>query len=64
MMKPKGTIVQGQMDNSKDHTFESANRVYFREGCCPTIPTCAGGNIQPKTIRNFKNEKNRNKTSN
>ena len=40
----------GQMDNTIDHTFESANRVYDKEQLCPTIPTCAGGNIQPKII--------------
>ena len=40
----------GQMDNTLDHTFESANRVYDKEQLCPTIPTCAGGNIQPKII--------------
>lgn len=63
-MKPKRTIPIGKMDNSKDHTFVSANIVHYKKGCCPTIQTCTGGNIQPKTIRNFKNEKNRNKTSN
>ena len=40
----------GQMDNTLDHTFESANRVYDKDGLCPTIPTCAGGGIQPKVI--------------
>lgn len=43
-------IVLAQMDNTIDHTFESANRVYSKYGCCPTIPTCAGGNIQPKIL--------------
>ena len=43
-------VVLGQMDNTLDHTFESANRVYDKEQLCPTIPTCAGGNIQPKVI--------------
>lgn len=42
--------VIGQMDNTLDGTFESANRVYDKEGLCPTIPTCAGGGIQPKVI--------------
>ena len=48
--------VIGQMDNTIDHTFESANRVYSRYGVCPTIPTCAGGGIQPKVteVRNMK----------
>lgn len=35
--------VIGQMDNTIDHTFESANRVYDEKGLSPTIPTCAGG---------------------
>lgn len=38
------------MDNTLDNTFESANRVYDKNGLCPTIPTCAGGGIQPKII--------------
>ena len=38
------------MDNTIDNTFESANRVYDSDNLCPTIPTCAGGNIQPKVI--------------
>lgn len=42
--------VLGQMDNTLDNTFESANRVYDSEGVCPTIPTCTGGGIQPKIL--------------
>lgn len=42
-MKIKRTVVIGQMDNTKDHTFESANRVYDKKTCCPTIPTGCGG---------------------
>ena len=38
------------MDHTMDNTFESANRVYDKDGLCPTIPTCGGGNIQPKGI--------------
>lgn len=38
------------MDNTKDHTFESANRIYGVNGLSPTIPTCAGGGIQPKVM--------------
>ena len=38
------------MDNTLDHTFESANRVYDKNQLCPTIPTCGGGGIQPKVI--------------
>ena len=33
-----------------DGPFESSNRVYEMDGLCPTISTCGGGNIQPKTI--------------
>ena len=40
----------GQMDNTADHTLESANRVYSPDGICPTIPTCQGGGIEPKVI--------------
>ena len=43
-------VVLGQMDNTIDHTFESANRVYDKNQLCPTIPTCGGGGIQPKVI--------------
>lgn len=43
-------VVLGNMDNTIDHTFESANRVYDKNNLCPTIPTCAGGGIQPKII--------------
>lgn len=42
--------VIGQMDNTIDHTFESANRVYDKEGLSPTINTCGGGGLQPKVI--------------
>ena len=42
--------VIGQMDNTIDHTFESANRVYDVEGIAPTIPTCCGGGHQPKIL--------------
>ena len=42
--------VIGRMDNTIDHTFESANRIYDRDGVCPTIPTCTGGGIQPKIV--------------
>lgn len=43
-------VIIGQMDNTQDHTYESANRVYDIGACAPTIPTCAGGNIQPKVL--------------
>lgn len=43
-------VVIGCMDHTIDNTFESANRVYSKYGLCPTIPTCAGGNIQPKIL--------------
>lgn len=42
--------VIGQMDNTIDNTFESANRVYSDNGLCPTIPTCGGGWVQPKIL--------------
>ena len=44
------------MDNTIDHTFESANKVYDKEQLCPTILTCAGGGIQPKIIEEQKKE--------
>lgn len=47
----KKVVIIGQMDNTQDHTFESANRIYERKAACPTIPTCGGGGIQPKVIR-------------
>lgn len=43
--------VIGQMDNTIDHTFESANRVYDKDGLAPTINTCGGGGLQPKIIQ-------------
>jgi len=42
--------VLGNMDNTIDHTFESANRVYDKEMICPTIPTGCGGGHTPKII--------------
>lgn len=42
--------VIGQMDNTLDHTFESANRVYDVGGVSPTINTCGGGGLQPKIL--------------
>lgn len=42
--------VIGQMDNTIDHTFESANRIYDVEGCAPTKNTCGGGGLQPKIL--------------
>lgn len=42
--------VIGQMDNTIDNTFESANRVYSDSGLSPTIPTCGGGGLQPKIL--------------
>ena len=35
--------VIGQMDNTIDHTFESANRVYDVCGVAPIMNTCGGG---------------------
>lgn len=48
--KSNEIIVIGKMDHTLDNMHESANRVYSKNGICPTIPTCAGGNIQPKII--------------
>ena len=44
----EGIILAGCMDNSQDHTFESANRVYDLKGISPTLNTCGGGNLQVK----------------
>ena len=49
-------VVLGKMDNTIDHTFESANRVYSRFGVCPTIPTGAGGGHTPKLEVEVMNE--------
>lgn len=38
----EGIILAGCMDNSQDHTFESANRVYDLKGISPTLNTCGG----------------------
>lgn len=43
----------GQMDNTIDHTFESANRVYDVGGVSPTINTCGGGGLQPKILEDM-----------
>ena len=40
----------GQMDNTIDNTFESANRVYDVRGVAPTINTCGCGGLQPKIL--------------
>ena len=37
----EGKVI-GQMDNTIDHTFESANRVYDVGGVAPTMNTCGG----------------------
>lgn len=44
----------GKMDNAIDHTHDSLNRVYDRNGLCPTIPACSGGDVQPKIIEDAK----------
>lgn len=46
----KTIIKLGQMDNSSDHTLESANRVYDKSGISPTISTCCGGGHEPKVL--------------
>lgn len=47
----------GRMDNSIDHTFESTNRVYDKNGIFPTLSTCQGGDRQPKIIEEAKIKK-------
>lgn len=37
-----------------DKIHESARRVYDEEGIAPTIPTCGGGNIEPKVQTNYR----------
>lgn len=46
-------IVIGKMDHTMDNTFESANRVYDKDGVCPTIPTGCGGGHHPKIIVDY-----------
>lgn len=50
--------VIGQMDNTIDHTFESANRIYDAEGISPTLPTGCGGGHTPKVLENGDNKMN------
>ena len=50
VMEMADVKIIGQMDNTIDHTFESANRVYDVGGVAPTMNTCGGGGLQPKTI--------------
>ena len=38
------------MDNTIDHTLESANRVYGTDGLSPALNCCGGGGLQPKII--------------
>lgn len=49
MEEPKVNVI-GQMDNTVDHTHESANRVYDTAGCSPSLTTCGGGNLEPKIL--------------
>lgn len=50
IMEEPGVNVIGQMDNSIDHTHESANRVYDTAGVSPCLNTCGGGGLQPKIV--------------
>ena len=50
VMEMADVKIIGQMDNTIDHTFESANRVYDVEGVAPTMNTCGGGGLQPKIL--------------
>lgn len=47
-------MVIARMDNKIDHTYESANRIYYSGMCCPTIPTICGGGHEPKVIKKWK----------
>lgn len=47
----KRIAIIGEMDNTKDHTFESANRIYGSKNCMPTLPTSCGGGHTPKVIK-------------
>ena len=42
--------IVGYMDYTMDNTFESANRVYDKNGLCPTLNTCGGGGLEPKVV--------------
>ena len=42
--------VIGRMDNTKDRTFESANRVYDTNAVSPTIVTSSGGDHTAKIL--------------
>ena len=48
--KAKQSLIIGQMDNTQDHTYESANRVYSIYALSPTISTNCGGDHLPKII--------------
>ena len=50
VMEMADVKIIGQMDNTIDHTFESANRVYDVGGVAPTMNTCGGGGLQPKIL--------------
>lgn len=42
--------VIGTMDNTLDHTHESANRVYGVDGISPTVAAHSGGGLEPKIV--------------
>ena len=46
--KSNEIIVIGKMDHTLDNTLESANRIYSKDGICPTIPTCAGAKTEQR----------------
>ena len=50
-MKPKKTIVVGRMDNSKDHTFVSANIVHFRGGVALQFRPARVVTFNPKQLK-------------
>lgn len=42
-------ILLGNLSGGKwDRLYESGRRYYSIEGIAPTIPTCQGGNTEPK----------------
>ena len=50
----KKIIVIGCMDNTQDHTFEIANRVYDKHYIAPTVNTCGGVIYNPKSLKDGK----------
>lgn len=49
-LKLHSVLTGGKWNN----IYESARRVYDENGISPTIPTCAGGNVEPKAYTNYR----------